>query len=239
MPFELTHQVKPDLRVLFKLFCIATVHHEHQGDLRLGKFDSQSIAMIAIGHCPNSNGIQFNNPQNGSFVSSIDYKFQPDLASGAHFGFEFQPGTFVYQLDESTSVFSPSFPLDSSALVHTHSPPPLATIVGIPTYDSPQVYTVAFKDGSICEYTEDLLSLAPPISSSTMSSGSSLLPTWIKGGANVTFFLNDMSKPCHGTYRCLLIIIGIFILEKILLPMVLYYLIFWLIVRCFEYWTVV
>ncbi len=81
-------------------------------------------------------------------------------------------------MDESTSVFSLSFPLDSSVLVHTHSPPSLATIVGFPTYDSPQVYTVAFKDVSVCEYTEDLLTMAPPISSST---GSSLLPTWIKG----------------------------------------------------------
>ncbi len=73
-PFKLTHQVKPDLCVLFKLFSVAAVHHEHQGDLRLrlGKSDSQSIALIAIGQCPNSNGIQFYNPQNATLVSSID-----------------------------------------------------------------------------------------------------------------------------------------------------------------------
>jgi hypothetical protein len=39
-PFELAHKVKPDLRVLFKLFSVAVAHCECQGDLKLGKFDS-------------------------------------------------------------------------------------------------------------------------------------------------------------------------------------------------------
>jgi len=30
--------------------------------------------MIAVGCCPNSTGIQFYNPSNGTLVSSIDYK---------------------------------------------------------------------------------------------------------------------------------------------------------------------
>jgi hypothetical protein len=52
--------------------------------------------MIAIGCCPNSNGHQFYNPVNGTFVSSIDYKLQPNITSGAHFGYQYQPGTFIY-----------------------------------------------------------------------------------------------------------------------------------------------
>jgi hypothetical protein len=150
-PFELAHSLKPDLGVLFKLFSVAAARHECHGDLKLGKFDSQSVAMIAVGHFPNSNGLQFYNPKNGTFVSSIDYNFQPNVTSGAHFGYKYQPGTFLYHSDESTSVFSPTFPLDSSVLVHTHSPPMPATVVCLPTYDSPNVYTVSFKDGSLCE----------------------------------------------------------------------------------------
>jgi len=200
-PFELAHSAKPDLCVLFKLFSVAAVCRERYGDLKLGKFDSQSTALIAIGCCPNSNGIQFYNPQNGTFISSIDYKFQPNVTSGAHFGLKYQPETFIYRLDESMSVFSPNFPLDTSVLVHTHSPPSLATIVGIPTHDSLKVYTVAFKDGSICEYPEALLTPASLPSSSSTSSESSLLPSWIKGGATATLFLNNMSKPRHGTLQ--------------------------------------
>jgi adenosylmethionine-8-amino-7-oxononanoate aminotransferase len=67
-PFELVHKEKPDLMVLFKLFSLAAVCRECVGDDHLGKFDSQSVPMIAIGHCPNSNGLQFYNPVNNTFV---------------------------------------------------------------------------------------------------------------------------------------------------------------------------
>jgi hypothetical protein len=74
-PFELAHRVNPDFCVLFKLFSVATVCHECHGDLHLGKFEAQSLPMIAVGRCPNSNGIQFYNLANGTFVSSINYQF--------------------------------------------------------------------------------------------------------------------------------------------------------------------
>jgi hypothetical protein len=122
--------------------------------------------MIAVGCCPNSTGIQFYNPSNGTLVSSIDYTFQQNVTSGAHFGLQYQPGTFIYHLDESTSILAPKFCLDTSVHVHTHSPPAIAAIVGIPTYDHPHKYTIAFCDGSISEYTDDFLSAVPITSDS-------------------------------------------------------------------------
>jgi hypothetical protein len=197
-PLELAYGVKPDLRLLFKVFALAAVRRERVGDSRLGKFDSQSIPMIAVGRCPNSTALQFYNPANGTFVSSIDFKFQNHVTSGAYFGMKYQPGSFLYRLDESTSVFAPTFNIDSSVYVHTHSPPLLATVIGIPTYSAPDIYTVAFKDGSISEYTADLLSVAN-VSTSTVSP--SLLPPWVRDGANATLFLNSMSKPSHGKMK--------------------------------------
>ncbi len=193
-PFQLAHGIKPDLRNLFKMFSLAAVKRERQGDNVLGKFDSQSIPMIAVGRCPNSTGIQFYNPATGTFVSSIDYCFQNNVTSGAHFGLRYQPGVFIYRLDETNSVFAPKFNLDASVLVHTHSPLTPAQVIGIPTYTKPDIYTVAFRDGSIAEYSEDLLSLAP----SGTSIAPSLLPTWIKPGCNATLFLSTMPKPRHG-----------------------------------------
>jgi hypothetical protein len=76
----------------------------------------------------------------------------------------------------------------------------VAKVVGIPTYTTPNIYTVAFRDGSISEYTDDLLSAAPDLPSITSKS---LLPSWIKGGANATLFLNNMSKPRHGKLQLL------------------------------------
>jgi hypothetical protein len=197
-PFEQAHGVKPDLRVLFRLFSVAAVRRERMDNNTLGKFDSRSVSMIAVGRCPNSTGIQFYNPSNGTLVSSIDYKFQPNVTSGSHFGLKYQPGLFIYRLDESSTIFTSNFPLDSSVYVHTHSPPSVGKIIGLPSYDKPNVYTVVFCDGNISEYMNDLLSASPTASSNPPSS---LLPKWMKSGANATFFQCNMPKPRHGTLQ--------------------------------------
>jgi hypothetical protein len=153
--------------------------------------------MIAIGRCPHSNGLQFYDPSNGTFISSIDYKFQNNVTSGTKFGYQYQPGTVIYRLDETTTIFTPKFPLESTVLVHTHSPPHVATIVGLPSYDRPSIYVVKFQDGTLAEYsdTENILEAAP---TSSPVPQPSLLPNWIQGGANCTLFLTHMSKPRHG-----------------------------------------
>jgi len=199
-PFELAHNIKPDLRVIFKMFGLAAVRRERVGEKTLSKFDSQSSPMIAVGRCPQSDGLQFYNPINGTFVTSIDYKFQNHCTSGAKFGYQYQPGMFIYRLDETNSIFTPKFPLDSEVLVHTHSPPHVAKVIGIPSYDRPDIYTVLFSDGSITEYsdTENILTLAP---STKQNIQSALLPSWIQDNTNATLFLSSMSKPRHGKLR--------------------------------------
>jgi hypothetical protein len=132
--------------------------------------------MIAIGRYQNSDGLQFYNLENGTFVSSVDYTFQPHSTASAHFGYKYQAGTFIYRLDETNTIYSPKFKLDEQVLVHSHSPPHLATIIGLPTYHKPEIYTVKFQDGSVAEYStsEDILELAP---ASVSSTSSPLLPS--------------------------------------------------------------
>jgi len=197
-PFELAHDQKPDLRVLFKPFCLAAVCGDRVGDQVLSKFASQSLPMITIGRCPHSDGLQFYNPESGTFVSSIDYTFQHHVTAGCCFGYKYQAGTFIYRLDESSTIFSPKFPLEAKVLVHTHSLPHVREVVGLPSYDKPDVYTVKFQDGSVAEYssTENVLELAPVYT--TSMSKSNLLPYWIKGGYTVTLFLEHMPQPRHG-----------------------------------------
>jgi len=48
-PLELAHGIKLDLRVLFKVFGLAAIHRERTDDCRVGKFDTQSTPMIAMG----------------------------------------------------------------------------------------------------------------------------------------------------------------------------------------------
>jgi hypothetical protein len=165
---------------LFKLFSFAAVRRERIGDDKLAKFDPQSVPMIAIGRCSNSNGLIFYNPASGMTVSSIDYVLQPNVTSGARFGYKYQPGTFIFYLDESTTVFEPKFPLESKVLVHTHSLPHVATIVGLPSYSCPGIYTVSFADGSLAEYSSAGTVLeALPVSPPDITSSSNLLPSWI------------------------------------------------------------
>jgi hypothetical protein len=185
------------LRVLFQLFALAVVHCERVGDTSLTKFESQSLPMIAVGRGPNTNCLQFHNPINGSFVTSIDYKFQPHCTSGARFGYKYQPGTFIYCLDESTTIFTLKFALDSSVLVHTHSPPHKAKVIGLPHYDSPDIYTVMFSDGSISEYSnhDNILEACPE---SCDVQKATLLPHYLQPGANATLFLDTMPRPRHG-----------------------------------------
>jgi hypothetical protein len=159
----MAHQVKPDLRNLFQPFCLAAVQRVRVGDEVLPKFDSQSIPMITLGKCPHSDGLQFFNPINGTIVSSIDYKFQPNVTSRTRFGYTYQAGMCLYRLDETTNMYAPSFPLDSTVLVNTHSPSHVATIIGTPSYTCPDIYTVRFKDNSIAEYSiqDNVLEIAP------------------------------------------------------------------------------
>ncbi len=168
------------------MFGLAAARREKIGDSTLNKFASQSIPMIAIGRCQQSNGVQFYNPESSTFVSSIDYKFQYNVTSGARFNYRYQPGTFIYRLDETNHILTPKFALDSEVLVHTHSPPHRATIVGLPSYDRPDVYTVLFPDGSISEYTDDnnILTLAP-----------------VQHKSGISVFLSNMSRPRHGKLR--------------------------------------
>jgi hypothetical protein len=73
-------------------------------------------------------------------------------------------------------------------------------VIGIPSYDRPDIYTVVFQDGSISEYsdTNNILE-ACPVSSNT--SPCSILPNWIQDDANATLFLFDMTKPRHGKLK--------------------------------------
>jgi hypothetical protein len=67
--------------------------------------------MIAVGCCNHSNELFFYNPVNGTFVSWVDYHFQHNVTSGSFFGLKYQPGVFIYRLDESTSIFAQKFNL--------------------------------------------------------------------------------------------------------------------------------
>lgn len=72
-------------------------------------------------------------------------------------------------------------------MVNAHSPPHVAMVIGLPSYNHPDVYTVKFKDDSIAEYalSENVLEAASTLCPITAVS---LLPDWIKGVLMSLFF---------------------------------------------------
>jgi hypothetical protein len=73
-------------------------------------------------------------------------------------------------------------------------------VVGIPSYDRPDIYTVLYPDGSLSEYSDQdsILELAPNTATSVSPS---LLPSWVQDSANATLFLSTMIEPRHGKLR--------------------------------------
>jgi hypothetical protein len=153
-----------------------------------------SEIMIAVGKCSISDGLLFYNPATKTIVSSADYKLDTTITSGPKFNMEYRPGNWIYTLDESTSLKTPIFKLDSTVLVHTHSPPHVAQVIDLPSALRPNIYTVKHKDGSIVDYKSEDLELAPKIDTHKVE----FLPSWIKEGANCTLYLKDMDAPKHG-----------------------------------------
>ncbi len=61
-------------------------------------------------------------------------------------------------------------------------PPHKAKVIGIPSYDRLNIYTVAFQDGSITEYS-DTNNILEACQISSSISPCSILPTWIQEDA--------------------------------------------------------
>lgn len=110
--------------------------------------------------------------QQVAHLSLQDYTFQHHVTSGSRFGFQCQPGTFLYHLDKTTSIVAPKFKLESRVLVHVYSPPHVATVIGIP---------IKFQDVTIaeCSANSELLESVPDLGPCQITS---LLLDWIKGG---------------------------------------------------------
>ncbi len=104
---------------------------------------------------------------------------------------------------EAVSVFPPLIPLEFLNPLNRPllpvSPPHTATIVSIPSYDRPDVYTVKFSDGSLAEYSDtDNVMEADSVLSLTPQPA--ILQHWIQGGANATLFIHNMTKPKHDKF---------------------------------------
>jgi len=70
-------------------------------------------------------------------------------------------------------------------------------MIGTPSSDHPDIYTVALTDGTTGDYS-DSSNIFEAIPDTNRISPSSIFPGWFQGDANATLLLFDMIKPRHG-----------------------------------------
>jgi hypothetical protein len=208
-PHELVYGVKPDYRLLFRLFSTGYFKHSSDGSRRRdGITEATSMAGIAVGHCRKSEGLLFYCPHNSQFYSSVDYKLDEGRSTPNTFNLQYDGGIFVGLYDHSPlsqgvepypegTCISLSIPsLGSSDIIAMRgsviSVPLLSTETQLPLTDQESSpYVIRLVDGFIHRDTYDTMEdivVSPNLSSNTIS-----FPSWMSNNQKV-MFLQD------GTY---------------------------------------
>ena len=206
---ELVYGVKPDYRLLFRLFSTGYFKHSSDGSRRRdGITEATSMAGIAIGHCRKSEGLLFYCPHNRQFYSSVDYKLDEGRSTPTTFNLRYDGGIFVGLYDHSPSSLGVEpYPEGTSVSMAISSPGTSdvvhmrGSVISVPLplhehqiplsdQESPP-YVIRLVDGSIHRVTYDLMEdivISPNLSSSTIS-----FPSWMSNNQKV-MYLRD------GTY---------------------------------------
>ncbi len=109
-PFELTYGVKPDYRVLFRLFSTGYFCHEKDGTRkRDGIAEAKTMQGIAIGRCRKSDGMLFYCPHTREIYTSADYKLDEGASTATLFNLRYDGGIFVglYNSGDKTQATEP------------------------------------------------------------------------------------------------------------------------------------
>jgi hypothetical protein len=95
-PHELVYGIKPDLRVLFRMFSVGFFRHLRDGPHhRSGISDSKTMQGIALGRCRKSDGMMFICPHNKQIYTSSDYKLDEGRSTPNTFNLRYDGGIFV------------------------------------------------------------------------------------------------------------------------------------------------
>lgn len=206
-PHELVYGVKPDLRVLFRMFSTGYFRHLRDGvHNRSGISDSKSMQGIALGRCRKSDGMIFYCPHNKQLYTSSDYKLDEGRHTPNTFNLQYDGGIFVglYNHGSPNSSVEP-FPEGTSVLFPLQSHcdqnqtiQMRGTVISVPipsnhsqllmsdTDASP--YVLRLVDGSIHKVSLDFL--ASIVDSPSSTSNKIRFPTWL-GNSQKVMYLKD------------------------------------------------
>jgi hypothetical protein len=202
-PHELVYGVKPDLRVLFRMFLVGFFRHLKDGDHhRSGISESKSMQGITLGQCCKSDGMIFYCPHTKRLYTSSDYKLDEGRNTPNKFNLRYDGGIFVglYNPSSPNSSCEP-FPEGTSVLFPTKSSNGTTiqmngTIISIPLnientqlplndHDAPP-YVIRLVDGSIHKVSPEFLASIAKSSSSDENKTHFPLLAWQRSESNVS-----------------------------------------------------
>ena len=201
-PFEQVHQKKVDYRQLFPMFSTSYIKQTTSKGRHKNKWKSQSLKVICIGSCPDSDGLLFYHPDTKSIISCADnYKFDTYLPAGPQFGESFD-GRFTFTSKSSLQNIHMAPSHEKSATVffkesNTKYTP--SKILSVPFDEEEDAYVIqTVKSGAIHHATSEELFDHDPTASPTHSSLNKMYP-WLQHDSKITITIPEFdNKPRQG-----------------------------------------
>jgi hypothetical protein len=201
-PFELVYGLKPDYRILFRLFSTGFFRHPKDGTrTRSGIAEAQTLQGIAIGRCRQSDGLLFYCPHTREIYSSADYKLDEGLSTPNLFNLRYDGGIFVglYNAKDKTQGHEPypqGTPVVYGTTLHGKKVKMRGSVISVPipsadqgipeTANSASPYKIRLVDGTIIAVPPCTMDLIVDFSSSS-TTNTYAIPKWLQENQRVMF----------------------------------------------------
>ena len=202
-PFELAHHIKSDIRTLIPMFSIAYSDKQSDSASIRKNLHSQSLRVIVIGRCNESNCVQFYHPPSKKILTSAVYKLDPTLAADPIFNLKYDGRLFFNTYHNEADLYLQSTHTLDSIIIKIKEYPnqyTAAKVIDIPSPGS-DIYTLQhLATNNIFNMPNDRLLPYNPNAKpyDVLKDRDNTLPSWIKNNAPATILIDDMEKPKRG-----------------------------------------
>ena len=201
-PYENVHNTKVDYRQLFPIFKKAYIKTETAQDGgHKNSYTTQTIKVICVGTCPDSDSLLFYHPTTKRVISAADaYKFDPTLPSGPQFNLKYDSDFYLTRKSQMPIHQAPTHELGTTCFVLQNNKYTPATILNIPLDEDNEQYTIQLENGDIeLLPAEDIFDHDPTTPLKDDPSSVNPIHHWVKHQSKVTLFLQEhWNKPKHG-----------------------------------------
>jgi hypothetical protein len=193
--FELAYGVKPDYRVLFRLFSVGYYKVYKEGERFCdGIGEAQSKQGIAIGRHHITNAMEFYCPHTKTIHVAADFTLDEARSTPNAFNLKYDGGIFFGLYDHSPAARGiEPYPEGTSVIVNSIPgtvilTPLTSSTQGIPDTDTDQFYTIRLSDDNVMQIAApEMFSILPV---TTSQAPSLAIPAWISTNHKV-LYLHD------------------------------------------------